>query len=211
MKIEMEDVLPEQIERRSFEIIEGELPHPLDPALAPIIKRVIHTTADFDYADSLYFSESAVPLALAALKAGAPIVTDTNMVRAGINKPALERLGGEAYCFMQDADVAAAARRNGTTRAAASMDKAATLDISTIFAIGNAPTALARLCELIGEGRIRPALIIGVPVGFVNVVQAKERIMQTAVPCIVARGRKGGSNVAAAIVNALMYMLTREP
>lgn len=211
MNIELENVLPEQIERRSFEIIESELKRPLDPLLAPIIKRVIHTTADFDYADSLYFSPNAVPLALEALKAGASIVTDTNMAKAGINKPALSKLGGEALCFMADEDIADAAKQKGSTRAAASMDKAAALDMPVVFAIGNAPTALVRLHELIAEGKIKPALIIGVPVGFVNVVQAKELIMQTDVPYIVARGRKGGSNVAAAIVNALMYLLTRNP
>ena len=209
MKTELENVLPDEIERRSFEIIESELPHPLDAYLAPIIKRVIHTTADFDYADSLYFSENVVPLALAAFKSGASIVTDTNMARAGINQPALTKLGGEAFCFMADGDISAAAKQNGTTRAAASMDKAAALAGPLIFAIGNAPTALVRLYELIGEGKIKPALIIGAPVGFVNVVQAKELIMQTDIPCIIARGRKGGSNVAAAIVNALMYTVTR--
>lgn len=208
MKIKLETILPDEIERRSFEMIESELRHPLDPALAPIIKRVIHTTADFDYAGSLYFSKDALPLALAALKSGASIVTDTNMAKAGVNKPALKELGGEAFCFMADADIAAAAKQRGITRAAASMDKAAALDAPVIFAIGNAPTALIRLYELINEGKIAPALIIGVPVGFVNVVQAKELIMQTPIPCIVARGRKGGSNVAAAIVNALLYMLT---
>lgn len=211
MRIELENVLPDEIERRSFEIIESELPHPLDPALAPIIKRVIHTTADFDYADSLYFSQHAVPFALAVLKAGARIVTDTNMAKAGVNKPTLTKLGGEVFCFMADEDVAAAAKQHGTTRAAASMDKAAALDAPLILVIGNAPTALVRLYELIGERKIKPALIIGVPVGFVNVVQAKELIMQTDIPCIVARGRKGGSNVAAAIVNALMYMVASEP
>lgn len=207
MKIELEKVLPGEIERRSFEIIESELPHPIDPELAPVIKRVIHTTADFDYADSLYFSHNALPLALSALKAGAAIVTDTNMARAGINKPALARLGIECHCFMADEDIALAAKERGSTRAAASMDKAASLPGPLIFAVGNAPTALVRLYELIREQKLLPALIIGVPVGFVNVVQAKELIMQSPVPCIVARGRKGGSNVAAAIVNALMYML----
>lgn len=210
MKITLENVLPAEIEKRSFELIEQELPHPLDPALAPIIKRVIHTTADFDYADSLYFSDGAVDAALCALQQGATIVTDTNMALSGINKAALEKLGGKAFCFMADADVAAAAKANGTTRAIASMDKAAALDGPLIFAVGNAPTALVRLYEHIKEGTLHPALIVGVPVGFVNVVQAKELIMQTDVPCIVARGRKGGSNVAAAIMNALMYRLTRK-
>ena len=209
MKIELETVRPDEIERRSFAIIESELPHLLDPALAPIIKRVIHTTADFDYADSLYFSDGAVDAALRALQQGATIVTDTNMALAGIHQAALEKLGCKAFCFMADADVAAVAKANGTTRATAAMDKAAALDGPIIFAIGNAPTALVRLYERIEEGALHPALVVGVPVGFVNVVQAKELIIKTSVPCIVARGRKGGSNVAAAIINALLYRLAR--
>lgn len=208
MKIELENVKPMDIERRSFEIITEELgDRKLDPDKELIIKRCIHTSADFDYADNLCFSEGAVEKALAALLDGACIVTDTQMGRSGINKRALARLGGEAYCFMSDEDVAAAAKKNGTTRAVASMDKAAELDKKLIIAVGNAPTALVRLYELIKEGRIRPALIIGVPVGFVNVVQSKELIMQTDVPYIVARGRKGGSNIAACICNALLYMI----
>lgn len=210
MKWEFEQVTPAEIEKRSFEIIQSELPHPLDPELAPIIKRVIHTTADFEYADSLCFSPDVVTGALAAIRRGACIVTDTNMGKAGINKKALARHGGEAFCFMADEDVALAAKANGTTRAVASMDKACSIDRPLIFAIGNAPTALIRLYELIQEGKLRPELIIGVPVGFVNVVPAKELIMEAGVPYIVARGRKGGSNVAAAICNALLYLLGRE-
>ncbi len=210
MNIELEQVTPMEIERRSFEIIESELPHPLDPRLAPIIKRVIHTSADFEYADSLCFSPDVVNKALDAIRHGACIVTDTNMGKAGINKKALAKHGGEVFCFMADEDVAAAAKANGTTRAVASMDKAAALGRPLIFAIGNAPTALIRLYELIEAGKLRPELIIGVPVGFVNVVQSKELIMTADVPYIVARGRKGGSNVAAAICNALLYMLGRE-
>lgn len=210
MHIELEQVTPMDIERRSFEIIESELPHPLDPQLAPIIKRVIHTTADFSFADSLCFSPGAVEKALAAIRGGACIVTDTNMGRAGVNKTTLARHGGEVFCFMADEDVRLAARENGTTRAVASMDKAAAMGRPTIFAIGNAPTALIRLYELIKEGKLAPALVIGVPVGFVNVVQSKELIMTTDVPYIVARGRKGGSNVAAAICNALLYLLGRD-
>lgn len=209
MKIELERVAPMEIEARSFEIIEGELPHPIDPALAPIVKRVIHTTADFDYADNLCFSEGVVDKALAAIREGAVIVTDTTMAMAGINKAALAKHGGEARCFIGDPDVAEAARANGTTRAVASMDKAAQIDQPLIFAIGNAPTALVRICELIAGGKLNPRLVIGVPVGFVNVVQSKELIMAANVPTIVARGRKGGSNVAAAICNALLYMLGR--
>ena len=209
MKIELEHVLPEQIEARSFAIIEQELAHPLDAALAPIVKRVIHTTADFDYADALCFSEGAVDRALDAIRDGAVFVTDTTMALSGINKAALSRHGCEARCFIGDADVAEAAKRGNTTRAVQAMEKAARLDAPLVFAIGNAPTALIRLYEMIREGRLDPRLVIGVPVGFVNVVQSKELIMTAGVPYIVARGRKGGSNVAAAICNALLYMLGR--
>ena len=207
MKIELENVLPEDIEKRSFEIISSELKEPLDPEKAPIIMRCIHTSADFDYAQSLCFSDGAVKKALEAIKKGTCIVTDTQMAKAGINKKSLARFGGEVMCFMSDDDVAKAAKENGTTRAVASMDKARALDMPLIFAIGNAPTALIRLYELISEEKIRPELIIGVPVGFVNVIQSKELIMQTDIPYIVARGRKGGSNIAACIVNALLYMI----
>ena len=207
MKVELENVKPMEIERRSFEIITQELGRELPEELAPIIKRCIHTSADFEYADSLCFSDHVVEKAMKAIKAGACIVTDTQMAKSGINKKALGQHGGEVFCFMSDEDVAETAKKNGTTRATASMDKAAALDKPLIFAIGNAPTALVRLYELIVEKRIRPELIIGVPVGFVNVVQSKELIMQTDVPYIVARGRKGGSNVAAAICNALLYQL----
>lgn len=205
-KIKLETVLPEEIEKRSFEIIAEELGDvALDPVQAPVIKRVIHTTADFDYLESLRFSEGAVERFQEAIRNGACIVTDTQMAKAGISKKTLERYGGEAYCFMSDEDVAAKAAAEGTTRAAASMDKAAELNRELIFAIGNAPTALVRLYELMEQKKITPKGIIGVPVGFVNVVQAKELILQCGVPYIVARGRKGGSNVAAAICNALLY------
>ena len=207
MKVELENVKPMEIEKRSFEIIEEELGRELDPVLKPIIKRVIHTTADFSYADTLFFSENAVEKGLQALREGVSIITDTNMGRAGINKKKLEQYGGKVHCFMADEDVAAAALAQQTTRAAVSMDKAAAMQEDFIFAIGNAPTALIRLYELIQEGKIRPRLIIGVPVGFVNVVEAKELILTAGVPVIVARGRKGGSNVAAAICNALIYQL----
>lgn len=207
MKIELEQVEPADIEKRSFEIIESELPHEIDPKLAPIIKRAVHTAADFDYVDNLCFSEDVVDKALEAIKNGASIVTDTQMAKSGINKSELKKHGGEVYCFMSDDDVREMAKKNHSTRARASMDKAAQLDKPLIFAIGNAPTALIRLYELIQEEKIKPELVIGVPVGFVNVVQSKELIMECDVPYIVARGRKGGSNVAAAISNALIYML----
>ena len=205
--MELEYVLPKDIERRSFEIIESELgDRKLPDDIRPIVMRAIHTTADLDYYENMYFSENAVQKALAALSDGAVIVTDTNMAKSGINKTALGKLGGIVECFMADADVAEAALKNGTTRAAASVDKAAKLGKPVIYAVGNAPTALIRLREHIDAGSFIPRLVIGVPVGFVNVVQSKELIIESGIPCIVARGRKGGSNVAAAICNALLYM-----
>lgn len=209
MQGEFEHVLPSDIERRSFEIITEELgDFPMTPGTEPIVKRCIHTSADFDYAENLVFSEGAVEKAIEALRSGASVVTDTQMARAGINKNKLALSGGKVYCFISDEDVAAAAAKNGTTRAAASMDKASALEDNLIFAVGNAPTALIRLYELIREEKIKPALIIGTPVGFVNVVQSKELIMSLKdIPYIVARGRKGGSNIAACICNALLYMM----
>lgn len=211
MKMEIENVLPAEIEKRSFEIITDELQKDgivLPEKEAPIIKRCIHTSADFDYARNLIFSEDSIEQALEAIRNGASIVTDTQMGRSGINKKKLGRYGGQVYCFMSDDDVAERAKQNGTTRAVASMEKACELNEKLIFAIGNAPTALIRLYELIWEGKIRPELVIGVPVGFVNVVQSKEMILSLEhTPYIVAKGRKGGSNIAACICNALLYML----
>ena len=208
MKVELENVKPMDIEKRSFEIITEELGDtPLLPGTELVVKRCIHTSADFDYARNLCFSPDVIEKAMDAIKNGACIVTDTQMAKSGINKRALARYGGEVYCFMSDEDVAAAAKANGTTRATASMDKAAQLDKPLIFAIGNAPTALIRLHELIEEGIVAPALVIGVPVGFVNVVEAKELFIGGDTPYIIARGRKGGSNVAASIVNALLYQM----
>lgn len=205
--MKMEIMKPMDIEAKSFEIISGELGGRIfDRQLEPIIKRVIHTTADFEYADNLCFSEDVVNKATAYLKEGACIITDTQMAMSGINKAALNRLGCEVRCFMADADVAERAAEEGITRAAVSMRKAAQVEKPLIIAVGNAPTALMELDRLIDEGRISPKLIIGVPVGFVNVVESKELIMKRNIPYIVARGRKGGSNVAAAIVNALLYM-----
>lgn len=205
--MEFENVLPQDIERRSFEIIESELKRDIDVEVKNVVKRVIHTTADFDYADNLYFSDNVTRIIKDAIRNGADIVTDTKMAWSGINKKRLAGYGGEVHCFMADEDVARSASENGTTRAVASMDKAAKIKKPAIFAVGNAPTALIRLCDLIKEGTLNPVAVIGVPVGFVNVVQAKELIMSVGVPCIVARGRKGGSNVAAAICNALIYEL----
>ena len=205
----IEEVKPREIEEKSFAIISEELgTKDFAPNTELIVKRCIHTSADFDYAKNLMFSEGVVKKALDAICGGAVIVTDTQMGKAGINKRKLAEYGSEVLCFMSDEDVAEAAKKNGTTRAVASMEKAATLDRKIIFAIGNAPTALVKLYELIQDGKISPELIIGVPVGFVNVVQSKELILSLKnTPYIVARGRKGGSNIAACICNALLYML----
>lgn len=199
-------VKPDEIEKRSMEIITAELggrTWPEDECL--VVKRCIHTAADFDYADNLVFSEGAVQKAKEAIMSGASIVTDTNMAAAGINKKALAQWGGSVHCFMAEEAVAVEAKAKGVTRASICMERGAGLEGSVIFAVGNAPTALIRLYEMIGEGRVAPALIIGAPVGFVNVVESKELILSSDVPHIVARGRKGGSNIAAAICNAILY------
>lgn len=200
---------PHSIERKSFEIISQELGRTLPPLEDPIVKRVIHATADFAFADTLRFSDGAVESGLAALRAGATVITDTNMALAGISKPALAKLGCRAECYMADEDVARAAREAGSTRAAACMEKACSVEGPVIVAVGNAPTALIHLLDLREAGRIDPALIIGAPVGFVNVVESKQRLAESDARCIVAEGRKGGSTVACSIVNALLYMLTR--
>lgn len=204
-------IKPSDIESNSMAIITAELAEKgisLEPGTESVVRRVIHTTADFDYATNLTFTKDAVRLGSAALAGGAPIVTDTNMAKAGISKPALHKLGSDVFCYMADSDVAAAAKAAGTTRAVTAMRHAAALHPRSVYAVGNAPTALLQLSELIRTG-FRPALIIGVPVGFVNVVESKEELLRTCetydVPAIVALGRKGGSNVAAAVCNALLY------
>lgn len=206
-----EHYLPADIERTSMLIIAAELaargltPPPENEA---VVRRVVHTTADFDYAENLRFSPGAAKMGAAALRGGTPIVTDTNMALAGVSKPGLKKLGSEAFCYMADEAVAADAKREGTTRAVAAMRRAAREHPGAILAVGNAPTALLEIVELIERG-LRPALVIGVPVGFVNVVESKERLFAACekynVPVIAAMGRKGGSNVAAAICNALIY------
>ena len=207
----IEHHLPADIERTSMRIIGEELKErgiTLPPETEAVVKRVIHTSADFDYAENLRFTEGAVEKGAAALLRGVPIVTDTNMALAGVSKPSLAKLGGSVRCFMAEEETARLARERGTTRAAVSMELAAKTYPEVILAVGNAPTALLEI-EMLMEGGFRPVLIIGVPVGFVNVVESKERILRACekngVPAIVAMGRKGGSNVAAAICNALLY------
>lgn len=204
----IEYVLPGEIEKRSFEIIEAELIERkivLPQEQKPVTMRVIHTSADFDYAQSLRFSPDAVEIARNLIKNGADIVTDTNMAKAGINKKTLEKYGGTVHCFMADDDVAAEAKERGVTRATVSMERAAKLDKSVIFALGNAPTAMISLYEMMQSGIFVPEFVIGVPVGFVNVEAAKELFLNGSVPYIINEGRKGGSNIAAAICNALLY------
>ena len=205
-----ENIKPMDIEKRSFEIITEILGDTkLDAENELVIKRVIHTTADFDYVQNLVFSPHAVTRGIEALRGGCDIVTDTQMAKAGINKKILAKLGGEVHCFMADEDVAKEAKERGVTRAIVSMEHAARLPKPCIFAIGNAPTALISLHELIEKGALDPALVIGVPVGFVNVVESKELFVHSDIPHIIARGRKGGSNVAAAICNAMLYQIMR--
>jgi precorrin-8X/cobalt-precorrin-8 methylmutase len=203
---------PAAIEQRSFEIIASELPlrrepgregSPLEEA---ILKRVIHATADFDFAEHLIFTRNAAETGLALLRGGAKIITDTKMAMSGINKQSLEKYRGSVQCFIADEDVVHAAKEQGSTRASAAIDKAvAESTAGLVFAVGNAPTALLRIHELIQQGRLSPGLVIAVPVGFVNVVESKELFMDMQIPCIIARGRKGGSAVAAAIINAMLY------
>ena len=204
-------ILPGDIEKTSMEIIADEL---LTRGIVvpeenyAVTRRVIHATADFDYAENLIFTDRAVGKAVKAFAGGTPIVTDTNMTLAGISRPAMERLGVTAHCFMADPGIREMARELGTSRAVASQSHAAGQMPGAVLSVGNAPTALFEIARQIKKG-LRPALVIGVPVGFVNVTESKEEILlvcrEYAIPAIVARGRKGGSTVACAILNALLY------
>ena len=203
----MQEILkPMDIEKRSFEIISSELGETdLNEQELLVLKRVIHTTADFDYKKNLVFKNNPVEKGIEALKNGCVIVTDTNMALAGINKPSLKKGGNSAVCYIGDEDVALEAKEKGVTRAQTAVEKAARLNEPVIFAIGNAPTALIKIDELINKGELNPILIIACPVGFVNVVESKELILNHNIPSITALGRKGGSNVAASIINAMLY------
>lgn len=209
--MKLEHSAPAGIERASMQIIAAELAQKgieIPPENRAVVLRAIHASADFDYADNLTFTPGAVQAGVAALQKGAAMVTDTNMALAGLSKPSLAKLGAQAVCYMADAAVAAEANRRATTRAAVSMERAMQEHPGAVVAVGNAPTALVRLTELMQQGA-RPALVVAVPVGFVNVVESKQQIFAACqalgVPCIAAMGRKGGSSVAAAIGNALLY------
>lgn len=207
MKIEK----PMEIEKESFRIITEELSQmgrSIPEEYENVVKRVIHTTADFSYLDSLYFSKDVMKQAKKALLGGARIITDTNMAKSGIHAASLKRLHSEVLCYMADEQIAAEAKQRQVTRAQVSMEHTALMNEQFIYVIGNAPTALARIVELSQEQKLSPLLVIGAPVGFVNVVEAKELLIASQLPCIVTRGRKGGSNVAAAIINAILYEIT---
>ncbi|MGI6028117.1 MAG: precorrin-8X methylmutase [Candidatus Heteroscillospira sp.] len=206
LKVKLQRVEPAEIEKRSMEILSAEMPeNSFTGEQLPIVRRCVHTSADFDYVRNLRFTPGAVSAGTEAIKKGCTIVTDTRMAWSGVNKRVLEKFGGQAVCFMSDPDVAAEAKARGETRATVSMERAAQLPGPVILAVGNAPTALVRACELMDEGKLSPALIIGVPVGFVNVVESKELLTTMDCDYIAAMGRKGGSNIAAAICNALLY------
>ncbi|MBP3815549.1 MAG: precorrin-8X methylmutase [Firmicutes bacterium] len=206
--MKIDNIKPGEIEKRSFEIIESELQREgiiLPSKYEHIIKRCIHTSADFDYAKTMYFAKDAVEGIVEAIRNGGTIVTDTKMAKSGINKKKLEEYGARVECYIGDEDVATEAKERGVTRSYVSMEKAASLKGPVVFAIGNAPTALFSIVELFKEKKIKPAGVIGVPVGFVNVVESKEVLIDSGLPVIVNRGRKGGSNIAACIVNAILY------
>lgn len=202
---------PASIEKQSFAIITSLLGDRVFPREQEgIVKRAIHTSADFDYADNLRFGNDPVKAGVAAVKKGCTVYTDTQMALAGINQKNLSRFSCEKVCYIHDPAVAAAATARGVTRATVAMERAIAREGVKIFAVGNAPTALIALYQQIKAGGFRPDLIIAVPVGFVNVVESKELIMSLDLPYIVAEGRKGGSNIAAAIVNALLLEALKE-
>ncbi len=199
--------MPMDIEKRSFEIIGDEMgEHNFSDRELNIVKRVIHTTADFEYKDLLYIREGAIDKALELLKKGTTIYTDTNMALSGINKKALKELNCKVECFVSREDVAKEAKERKITRSMAAVEKAVEEDVK-FFVFGNAPTALYRLKELIAERKADARFIVGAPIGFVGAAESKIEIEKLDLPMITIRGRKGGSSVAAAIVNSLMYML----
>jgi precorrin-8X/cobalt-precorrin-8 methylmutase len=196
---------PHEIEQLSFQIIDGEAgDHGFSTDQWPVVRRVIHTSADFEWQQMIRFHPQAIVSGVSAIRSGYPIITDTNMARAGIRQRDLVRFGGTVNCYMTDERVAETAARKGITRAKAAVDVAAPEITGGIYVVGNAPTALLRLVELIDQGTLRPALVVGLPVGFVNAAESKALLLECDVPHVTNLGRKGGSNVAAAVVNALI-------
>ena len=203
--------VPQDIEKRSFEIIGeelGEKREKFDEKTLPIVKRVIHTTADFEYADLIEFQNEAVDSAMEALQNGCKIYCDTNMIVNGLSKLVLGKFISSAYCLVSDEEVIKEAKERGVTRSIVGMEKAEKDRDTKIFLIGNAPTALYQLKEMIERGEIeKPALVVGVPVGFVGAAESKDELEKTDIPYIISKGRKGGSNLAAAIINAILYAM----
>jgi precorrin-8X/cobalt-precorrin-8 methylmutase len=202
---------PDEIEKRSFQIIEEEAgPHQYSAAQWPIVRRVIHTTADFEYMQTMRFHPDAVSAGVEAIRSGQTIITDTNMARVGVRVRDLQKYGAAARCLMDDPQIQRIAEQQGTTRAAAAVDAATEAMHEGIYVIGNAPTALLRLIERIEQGDARPALVVGLPVGFVNAAESKAALATLDTPYITNTGRKGGSNVAASVVNALILLAGRQ-
>jgi len=195
---------PGDIERQSFAIIDREAGcHGFGPDEWKIVRRMIHTTADFEYMRMVRIHSMAIEAGVGAIMSGCTIVTDTNMVRAGIRKDLLDGFGCRVECFMADPDIAEEAVKRGITRASAAVEKAVCLIRGGIYVVGNAPTALMHLLDIIQNGSVRPALVVGLPVGFVNAAESKAALVQSDIPYISNQGRKGGSNVAASVINAL--------
>jgi precorrin-8X/cobalt-precorrin-8 methylmutase len=203
----MNSMKPEEIECTSFKIIDREVgTHCFDEHQWPIVRRMIHTTADFEYKDMIRFHPQAVSAGIEAIRGGHMVITDTNMTRVGIRKKSIETYGGQVKCYMDDPLIHQTAIAEGCTRAKAAVDSAAAEMEEGIYVVGNAPTALLRLIELVTAKKARPALIIGLPVGFVNAAESKAALTELDYPYITNVGRKGGSNVAASVVNALSIL-----
>ena len=202
---------PEQIEELSFKIIDQEAgSHNFTQDQWSVVRRMIHTSADFEYKEMIRFHPNAIQAGISAIRAGKSIITDTNMARVGIRKAELERFGATVKCYMTDPEIGEKARNNGTTRAKAAVEAAVADMKDGIYVIGNAPTALMRLCELMQAGEAGPSLVVGLPVGFVNAAESKAALIEMDFPYISNVGRKGGSNVAASVVNALAILANIE-
>ncbi len=200
-------VKPHEIEKQSFAIIDEEAgPHDFTTDQWSIVRRMIHTSADFDYKTSVRFHPLAIEAGIEAIRRGRRVFTDTNMARMGIRRKDLQRMGSGVACLMADPEIARTASEDGTTRAKAAVDAAAENMEGAIYVVGNAPTALLRLIELIQQDKAHPALVVGLPVGFVNAAESKAELLELNRPYITNVGRKGGSNVAASVINALIIM-----
>jgi precorrin-8X/cobalt-precorrin-8 methylmutase len=198
---------PYEIEQLSFKMIDMEAgPHDFTPVQWAIVRRMIHTSADFDYMKDIRIHPTAVAAGIKAIRAGGTIFTDTNMARTGIRQKELEGFGASTQCLMASEKISRVAAEKGITRAHAAVDAAVDELNNAVYVVGNAPTALLRLIELIREGRCQPALVVGLPVGFVNAAASKAELLDLETPFITNVGRKGGSNVAASVVNALIIL-----